>query len=121
MEKTVPSIMHVNHTVNLFGETKPVNPQFGGCFFDEWGDFVYIKEVIYNAPVTVVLWSDGTKSMSRCSKDDTYNKELGLTIAVMKRTFGKEFLNMLFADWLSTDNVKKVSLVDVRKAHKNSK
>lgn len=46
-----------------------------------------IKEVIYNAPNTVVYWTDGTKTVVTATKGDTFNKEIGLAMAISKKYF----------------------------------
>ena len=46
-----------------------------------------IKEVIYNAPNTVVYWTDGTKTVVTATKGETFNKEIGLAMAISKKYF----------------------------------
>lgn len=46
-----------------------------------------IKEVIYNAPNTVVYWMDGTKTVVTATKGETFNKEIGLAMAISKKYF----------------------------------
>lgn len=36
-------------------------------------------------PLSILLWDDGTKTKVRCSKEDNYNKELGLMLCVVKK------------------------------------
>lgn len=48
------------------------------------------KEVIFNDPATIVIWSDGTKTVVKCSENDTYNKEVGLAMCVAKKYFGNK-------------------------------
>jgi len=47
---------------------------------------VNIKNVIFNNPATIVFWTDGTKTVCVCSKEDTYDPEKGLALCVMKKT-----------------------------------
>ena len=47
-----------------------------------------IKRVIFNKPVTVVFWSDGTKTTVKCQENDTYTKEAGLIAAIAKKSLG---------------------------------
>lgn len=49
-----------------------------------------IKKVIFNGPATVVLWGDGTKTVVKCSKDDEFDPEKGLAMAIAKKFFGNE-------------------------------
>lgn len=46
-----------------------------------------IKEVIYNAPNTVVYWMDGTKTVVTATKGEAFNKEIGLAMAISKKYF----------------------------------
>lgn len=51
-----------------------------------------IKKVIFNKPATIVYWSDGTKTVVKCGKDDEWDKEKGLAMAISKKLIGlKEF------------------------------
>jgi hypothetical protein len=49
-----------------------------------------IEKVIFNEDklTTVVLWTDGTKTIVRCQPGDTFNKETGIAMAFMKRCYG---------------------------------
>lgn len=51
-------------------------------------EILNIKRVIFNDPVTVVLWTDGSKTVVRCQDGDTYSEEVGISMCVMKRVFG---------------------------------
>lgn len=77
-----------------------------------------VIKVIYNNPATIVIWDDGTKTISRCSADDTYNPTAGLTIAVLKKLIGGDSLRRLYNDWLPEDSQTVVGMTDVRAKHK---
>lgn len=47
-----------------------------------------ITRVIFNRPATIVFWEDGTKTVVKCSPDDTYSKETGLAMAIAKKCLG---------------------------------
>ena len=47
-----------------------------------------IKKVIFNDPVTVVLWMDGTKTVVRSQPGDYFDPEKGLTMAITKKAMG---------------------------------
>lgn len=47
-----------------------------------------IKNVIFSGPCTIVLWSDGDKTIVRCREDDTFDKEKGLAMAISKKMLG---------------------------------
>jgi DNA-binding beta-propeller fold protein YncE len=62
-----------------------------------------IKRVIFNDPATIVFWSDGTKTIVKCQKEngDTYSKETGLAMAISKKAYGnKGRFNDVFTKWL---------------------
>ena len=44
-----------------------------------------IKKVIFNNPATIVYWKDGTKTVVKCGKDDTFDEEKGLALCFMKK------------------------------------
>lgn len=46
---------------------------------------VSIRKVIFNDPATIVLWSDGSKTVVKCGPEDTYDMEKGLAMAIVKR------------------------------------
>lgn len=49
-----------------------------------------INKVIFNDPATIVFWNDGTKTVVKCQKGDTFSKELGLAMAISKKFFGNK-------------------------------
>ena len=49
-----------------------------------------IKKIMYKPPATIVFWNDGTKTVSVCEKGDTYNKELGFALCVLKKKYGNK-------------------------------
>lgn len=61
-----------------------------------------IKKVIYSGPCTIVLWSDGDKTIVRC-KNEEFDKEKGLAMAVTKKFMGtnasKSNYNDIFKKW----------------------
>lgn len=46
---------------------------------------VSIRKVIFNDPATIVLWSDGTKTVVKCGPEDTFDMEKGLAMAIVKK------------------------------------
>lgn len=46
---------------------------------------VSIRKVIFNDPATIVLWSDGTKTVVKCGPEDTFDMEKGLAMAIIKK------------------------------------
>ncbi|MBQ8707870.1 MAG: hypothetical protein IJ523_07275 [Succinivibrionaceae bacterium] len=47
-----------------------------------------ITKAIFNPPATIVLWSDGTKTVVKCDDKENYDSEKGLAMAIVKKTFG---------------------------------
>lgn len=47
-----------------------------------------IKKVIFNNPVTIILWNDGTKTVVKCSKNEKFDPEKGLSMAISERVLG---------------------------------
>lgn len=61
-------------------------------------------KLIVNGPATVILWSDGTKTVAKCNKDEPFDPEKGVAIAIAKRFVSSNKLNKLFDDALSQIN-----------------
>ena len=60
-----------------------------------------IKNVIFNDPATIVFWSDGTKTVVKCGKDDTFDPEKGLAMAISKCFFDNAgYFNDVFKKWI---------------------
>ena len=67
-------------------------------------DYPSIKKVIFNDPATVVIWSDGTKTVVKCQPGDVYSKELGLAMCISKKYLGnKGNFNEVFKKWIPED------------------
>lgn len=49
-----------------------------------------IKDVIFNDPATIVLWSDSTKTVVKCQEGDEFDPEKGLTMAIAKKAYGNK-------------------------------
>lgn len=65
-----------------------------------------IQKVIFNDPVTVVLWTDGTKTIVRCQEGDTFDPEKGLSMAITKKALGNtgNYYEEI-KKWLAKNNV----------------
>lgn len=50
-------------------------------------DIPEITKVIINKPGVVVFWSDGTKTISKCSKKDIFDPEVGLAMAISRKYY----------------------------------
>ena len=71
-----------------------------------------IKKVLYKNPATIVFWNDGSKTVVKCQKKETYDPEKGLAMAILKKmndNTGSYY--KLFKKWLpkekENDNVRK--------------
>lgn len=49
-----------------------------------------ITKVIFNGPATIVFWKDKTKTVVKCDKDDVFDSEKGLAMAISKKFFGNK-------------------------------
>ena len=49
-----------------------------------------IKNVIFAPPATIVYWSDGSKTVVKCSENDIFDPEKGLAMAIAKRCAGNK-------------------------------
>ena len=71
--------------VNYY-KKKTLNDIYGKSNSSNWG----INRVIFNDPATIVLWADGTKTVVKCAKDETFDPEKGLAMAIAKKALGNE-------------------------------
>lgn len=73
-----------------------------------------IKKVHFNDPVTVVFWTDNTKTIVRCGDNDIFDPEKGLAMAIAKKSLGNQgnYYNE-FKKWLPderpNDNPKPIA------------
>ena len=49
-----------------------------------------IKDVIFAPPATIIYWSDGSKTVVKCSEKDVFDPEKGLAMAIAKRCGGNK-------------------------------
>lgn len=60
-----------------------------------------IKKVLYKNPATIVFWEDGSKTVIKCQKNDKYDPEKGLAMAILKKMNGNTgSYYKLFKKWL---------------------
>ena len=65
---------------------KDILCRMNGCYSNSF----VIKKVIFNDPATIVLWSDGSKTVVKCQDGDTFDPEKGLAMAFVKKIFGNK-------------------------------
>ena len=82
---------------------------------------VYIREVIYSNPATIVVWSDGTKTISKCTENDNYNEEFGLTLCILKKVLGATAVKNILVDWVPEQTfftAQKITIADLLRKYK---
>lgn len=63
-----------------------------------------ISRVIFNDPATIILWSDGTKTIAKTHGDDAFDHEKGFAVACAKKLLGNgDSFRMEFAKWAPVD------------------
>ena len=69
-----------------------------------------IKNVIFSGPATIVIWSDGDKTIVKKSDCEAeMDKEKGLAMAIIKKAYkdvGKEgsYFRRIFGAWIKNEN-----------------
>ncbi len=88
---TIP-VMYPSDIIYEYGkrDVEVTSKMLGGFTYNRSRE-LKVKKVIFNNPATIVFWSDGTKTVVKCGKDDTYDKEKGFYIACAKKLFGNDY------------------------------
>lgn len=74
-----------------------------------FGSGLCIKKVIFNDPATIVLWTDGAKTVVKCD-GEKYDPEKGLAMAICKKALGnKGNYYEVFKKWLPKDESDEIS------------
>ena len=68
-------------------EEEPVPMKLTTCS----DDFLTIDHVIFSGPATIVFWTDGDKTIVKCTEDDEYSYEVGIAMATLKKIFGSSY------------------------------
>lgn len=77
-----------------------------------------VRQVIFNNPATVVYWNDGTKTVVRCSENDTFDPEIGLAMAICKKAFGNTgAYNDVFKKWVPGVDEMRRKLIEYCHSH----
>lgn len=89
------------------------NDDFGICISDAiarlnsvttfpFNAALYIKRVIINEPATIIIWFDGSKTVVKCGKNEIFDPEKGIAMAILKKVFGNSTkLNKFMNKWTS--------------------
>lgn len=73
----------------IIGETFLVHSEY----FTKVNKALVIEKVIFSDNKTIVFWTDSTKTIVTCAKDDQFNKETGIAMAVMKKYLGNNTID----------------------------
>ena len=69
-----------------------------------------IKNVIFNDPLTIIVWSDGTKTFVRASENDAYDPEKGMALAIAKKAMGNKYsYHDEIRKWIDKDKERKTN------------
>ena len=101
----------------MFGNTKidfdykeELVVRFKECSFSKVPE---VKHVVHSNNVCTVIWDDGVKTQAVCHPEDTYNKDVGLLVAYLKRFMPTEDVINLVEKW--SHQQKKQEDVQARK------
>lgn len=61
-----------------------------GTYKVDYTEDVRIKKVIFNDPATIVLWSNGEKTVVKCGDGEAFDPEKGLAMAIVKYAYGNK-------------------------------
>ena len=90
-EQTVKAIM--NDFLDTLGDIVNEEDDKVGCSIHLEDE---IEKVTFNNPATVVFWKDGTKTVSKCKNGDTFNKETGLAMCIIRKLCRNRNYNAVF-------------------------
>ena len=114
-------ISEINRLAGPLGQNMyPFKAARGNCksFYSSrlWAECLRLKieKVIFNEPATIVLWSDGTKTVVKCDESETFDHEKGLAMAIAKRflrtnTTGSNYYDE-FKKWLPKKEPKTATI-----------
>lgn len=79
-----------------------------------------IQNVIFNDPATIVIWSDGTKTVVK-AENEPYDPEKGLAMAIAKKFFdNKSYYFDVFKKWLPVEDEKEKLVVAINPKTKST-
>lgn len=58
-----------------------------------------IERVLFREPATIVFFEDGSKTTAICGKEDKYDKEVGLSVCMLKRVLGNQSYRSIMDKW----------------------
>lgn len=70
-----------------------------------WTPCIRIKKVIFNNPATIIIWSDGSKTVVKVQNGEEYDPEKGMALCCAKKLLGnKSNFNNEFKKWLPKED-----------------
>lgn len=64
-----------------------------------------IDHVLFNNPWTIIFWKSGQVTRVKCQAGDTYDKEKGFAIALLKGIFDNtNYFNTIFKKWVPEED-----------------
>lgn len=76
-----------------------------------------IEKVIFNPPATIIIFKDGSKSVVKCTDNDTWDPEKGFYAAFLKRILGKTTLHSLYKKFVKPEEeLEAVNMVTISDA-----
>lgn len=81
-----------------------------------------IERVIYSGNKTIMLFDDGTKTTATCGEGDTYSRETGMLVCLLKHIYGNEICKLLndFADETAKAEKNESELVYLQDSSKSA-
>lgn len=58
--------------------------------------FQFIRKIIFSDCATIIIWDDGSKTVSKCLPSDTYDAETGVLLCILKKFYKPSHLNKMF-------------------------
>lgn len=77
LEKQLEDIVYANRTLGF--------PKVNIIDSNPIEETIEPKKVIFNNPATIVIWNDGSKTVSKCNKEDEYDKVKGFLVCYYKK------------------------------------
>lgn len=53
------------------------------------------KKIIFNPPATIILWTDGDKTVVKCSKNEIFDPEKGIAMCTLKKLLTQKGYNSM--------------------------
>lgn len=57
------------------------------------------EKVIFNGPATIAIWPSGDKIVAKCSGNDSYDREKGLMMCLLKKAYGSKAVDII-EEWI---------------------